>query len=188
MGPARPTGATARRARGRASRPRALLSNRRPFLTKTSAGLVEGRALLPPRSALLAAKVRRFRDLAVALAGVGGALAVETGVHIHAARVHAVGHAARGAESWVLVGGVDAATEGASGSVVAAGLFDRSRHVAVTQVQVRAADAASGDLDDHIRRCLELGVGNGVDAHVAAAVPAGGGSVVRERRSDAGRR
>ncbi len=126
MGPARPTGATARRARGRASRPRALLSNRRPILTKTSAGLVEGRALLPPQGALLAAKVRRFRDLAVALAGVGGAPAVETGVHIHAARVHAVGHVARGAESWVLVEGADAATEEAAGSVVAAWLFDRA--------------------------------------------------------------
>ncbi len=131
MGPARPTGATARRARGRASRPRALLSNRRPFLTKTSTGLKEGRALLPPQGALLAAKVRRFRDLAVALAGVDGAPAVETGVHIHAARVHAVGHVARGAESWVLVEGVDAATEGAAGSVVAraVGPWLHARHL-----------------------------------------------------------
>jgi hypothetical protein len=87
---------------------------------------MEGRALLPLRSALLAAKVRRFRDLAVALAGVDGALAVETGVHIHAARVHVVGLAARGAESRGLVEGVDTATEEAAGSVVTAWLLDRA--------------------------------------------------------------
>jgi len=46
------------------------------------------------------------------------------------------------------------------------------RLVAVEQVEIGAADRAGGDLDDRIARVLDLGIGDGVDAHVALTVPA----------------
>jgi hypothetical protein len=48
------------------------------------------------------------------------------------------------------------------------------RHEPVEEVQVGAADAAGGDPDDRIAGVLDLGVGNGVDANVASAVPTQG--------------
>ena len=41
------------------------------------------------------------------------------------------------------------------------------RHIAVDQVEIRAANGASVDLDDGIAGMLDFGVGNGVDANIA---------------------
>jgi hypothetical protein len=46
------------------------------------------------------------------------------------------------------------------------------RLVAVQQMEVRAANRAGGDLDDHIARVLDYGIGNGVNADIALPVPA----------------
>ena len=46
------------------------------------------------------------------------------------------------------------------------------RQVHVVQVQVRAADAGGRDLDDHVRRVLDLRVRDGVAPDVGLAVPA----------------
>jgi len=53
-------------------------------------------------------------------------------------------------------------------------LHRRRRQVAIVEMEIRAANAAGGDLDDDVRRLLDLRIGNGFDADVRASVPGQG--------------
>ena len=46
------------------------------------------------------------------------------------------------------------------------------RLIAVEEMQVGAADRAGGDFDDRVARMLDFGIGHGVNANIAFAVPA----------------